>query len=684
MIDDAVGLGCQVSLTLDCFCHHCHTQQADFTAPKGYPASPDGSWLGGSSERQLKAVSLGAKLTTGMEIMAARLGLQQPAAAAAADAGASSSSAAAAAAAAASNEQQQSGASLAANPAWQSYLSVLQASGYFDGELQGSARYRQLLAAAQEAFVRSEAFARSTAALAAPKQRLQTLLAAVDDAAAAGASASSGAASQQQSPLAAVLDVAGLSVQEDGDEWMAAEAEQLQQQLEQAESLAASQAARKQQRQQDKQQQQGGAPEGVAGSAAKPAEGSEVDAEQLLSGLKGFVQHLAGPEGAEVPAVARPGAAAVAGASNGSRAQAAAATAASSAVDRELDLDGDAVLHELLGFLDAAYAGELGDGQPEGAGDFMAKVQALQHHMEQAMQGGDGDGDGMAGLLSKLADLPSDDYGSSDESSDDEGDSFYGADSDSEDAAAADAAADALLSLQREQAVGEPMLLPVPPPVSQRPASGSSRSQARGQQQHQQHQQHQQQQQQSNQPGAASSLQGQRGWQQKLQDWDVITAPDSDDDEAEEDGLSLGSNSSDDGSSSGDDDAGASTEGAKAARTAAAGGAFHDSYSAAMEAELAATTMARTFERVQLSPPPDAGAAGGSDAAAAAAGDDGDAAALTPLDMDYNLIKSMVSSYSAQGGLPGPASNLAGLLGLSLPTEMEVVEEDAGEGEVQQ
>jgi hypothetical protein len=49
---------------------------------------------------------------------------------------------------------------------------------------------------------------------------------------------------------------------------------------------------------------------------------------------------------------------------------------------------------------------------------------------------------------------------------------------------------------------------------------------------------------------------------------------------------------------------------------------------------------------------------------------------LTPVDVDFNLIKSLVASFAAQGGLPGPASNLAGLLGLQLPTEVELQEQE--------
>ena len=62
-------------------------------------------------------------------------------------------------------------------------------------------------------------------------------------------------------------------------------------------------------------------------------------------------------------------------------------------------------------------------------------------------------------------------------------------------------------------------------------------------------------------------------------------------------------------------------------------------------------------------------------AAAAAAGATADGAGpaladeevLRPVDVDFNLVKNMLASYSSQAGLPGPASNLFGLMGVQLP-----------------
>lgn len=40
-----------------------------------------------------------------------------------------------------------------------------------------------------------------------------------------------------------------------------------------------------------------------------------------------------------------------------------------------------------------------------------------------------------------------------------------------------------------------------------------------------------------------------------------------------------------------------------------------------------------------------------------------------PVDVDVNLVKSFLDSFSSQQGLPGPASNLLGLMGLQLPQD---------------
>lgn len=110
---------------------------------------------------------------------------------------------------------------------------------------------------------------------------------------------------------------------------------------------------------------------------------------------------------------------------------------------------------------------------------------------------------------------------------------------------------------------------------------------------------------------------------------------------------------------------------------------FMDAYGKALNAQLASTRMAESFERA----PPGAGdqpqqqqaggPAGGQQQGAASGGADGDAdvaaeaaaeaAAMRPIDVDLNLVNSLLASYGEQQGLPGPAGSLAGLLGLRLP-----------------
>ena len=42
---------------------------------------------------------------------------------------------------------------------------------------------------------------------------------------------------------------------------------------------------------------------------------------------------------------------------------------------------------------------------------------------------------------------------------------------------------------------------------------------------------------------------------------------------------------------------------------------------------------------------------------------------FSPVDVDVNLVKSFLDSFSSQQGLPGPASNLLGLMGVHLPRD---------------
>ena len=159
-------------------------------------------------------------------------------------------------------------------------------------------------------------------------------------------------------------------------------------------------------------------------------------------------------------------------------------------------------------------------------------------------------------------------------------------------------------------------------------------------------------------------------------DWDVQTETDSDDEgfsDTDSEGSSIG----------GEDEE------------------FLQLYGQVLEQQLAGSKMEESFERMQIrgkpgSTVPDPGDDGGltsKTAAAAVVGGDGvrglagekggaggqghgagaiaaGGRGLMPVDLDMNLVKSLVASYTTQGGLPGPASNLAGLLGVQLPTNV--------------
>lgn len=47
---------------------------------------------------------------------------------------------------------------------------------------------------------------------------------------------------------------------------------------------------------------------------------------------------------------------------------------------------------------------------------------------------------------------------------------------------------------------------------------------------------------------------------------------------------------------------------------------------------------------------------------------DGDADDYKPVDVDMNMVKHLLESTTAQGGLSGPASNLLRSMGLSFPS----------------
>ncbi|KAK1292020.1 hypothetical protein QJS10_CPB17g02505 [Acorus calamus] len=91
---------------------------------------------------------------------------------------------------------------------------------------------------------------------------------------------------------------------------------------------------------------------------------------------------------------------------------------------------------------------------------------------------------------------------------------------------------------------------------------------------------------------------------------------------------------------------------------------FMSSYSDALNKELNETTLKKSFIRATEHSNDDEGTSNASKDI------DED---FTPVDVDVNLVKSFLDSFSSQQGLPGPASNLLGLMGVKLPQDASKV-----------
>ncbi|GAB4848797.1 hypothetical protein Ancab_003590 [Ancistrocladus abbreviatus] len=88
---------------------------------------------------------------------------------------------------------------------------------------------------------------------------------------------------------------------------------------------------------------------------------------------------------------------------------------------------------------------------------------------------------------------------------------------------------------------------------------------------------------------------------------------------------------------------------------------FMHSYSDVLNEELQATTLRKSFVRAkEQSSSKDEGMSNDVEDM------DED---FTPVDVDVNLVKSLLDSFSSQRGLPGPASNMLGLMGVQLPQD---------------
>ncbi|KAJ0985031.1 hypothetical protein J5N97_003387 [Dioscorea zingiberensis] len=88
---------------------------------------------------------------------------------------------------------------------------------------------------------------------------------------------------------------------------------------------------------------------------------------------------------------------------------------------------------------------------------------------------------------------------------------------------------------------------------------------------------------------------------------------------------------------------------------------FMQTYSDALNKELSETTLKRSFVRAQQHK--------GSDVQGTSNAAKGSDEELTPVDVDVNLVQSFLDSFASQQGLPGPASNLLGLMGLKIPQQ---------------
>ncbi|CAL9244966.1 unnamed protein product [Arabidopsis halleri] len=90
---------------------------------------------------------------------------------------------------------------------------------------------------------------------------------------------------------------------------------------------------------------------------------------------------------------------------------------------------------------------------------------------------------------------------------------------------------------------------------------------------------------------------------------------------------------------------------------------FKESYYGAMNEELKNSTLEKSFEHVNQQH------SSKQKEESSKTSDEKDDDEFTPVDADFNLVKNLLESYSSQEGLPGPASNLLGLMGLQLPKD---------------
>lgn len=212
-------------------------------------------------------------------------------------------------------------AALAGHPGWVAFQAALERRGYFQGSLPGSVQHSQLLAAAVDSYQQSEAYRRSTAALAAPALCIDELL--------------------RQAVDPASFPPPEALPPESSAAWLTEQASaQLEAELAARQAEMEAQQARRQARQAQRQQAQQG-----SGGSGAGGEG-EFDPGQMAASLRAFVDMMSGLEGAELPSAPGAGAAAAGGPGG-------------------VDLDEAAFAEELrrvLGLGKAALRGECGGG----------------------------------------------------------------------------------------------------------------------------------------------------------------------------------------------------------------------------------------------------------------------------------------------------------------------------------
>ncbi|CAN0878460.1 Protein ecdysoneless homolog [Linum grandiflorum] len=89
---------------------------------------------------------------------------------------------------------------------------------------------------------------------------------------------------------------------------------------------------------------------------------------------------------------------------------------------------------------------------------------------------------------------------------------------------------------------------------------------------------------------------------------------------------------------------------------------FASSYSTALNKELKDTAVGKTFVNAT-------GQTSKQNEGTSNAVDDDMDEEFNPIDVDFNLVKNLLDSFSSQQGQPGPASNLLGLMGVHLPDD---------------